>query len=743
MPFEPEKIKQEHIIEAAQQIDSGEYKIRESTGYDVVINGETYPPKEIMRFAHEKATGEYLWHRGGGESTNRYLKALGFKIVGKRNIDIDPWIDIIEEYKNKIYQNGNDQEIYKWKLININADKFDTNAVDFYEEIKRIKFDNLVYHNGIAALYHITKVDTEKVRLCFIDLFNEARPLKERIEVFTNSTFEIYRILEPTLSHHQDERTIATYLTFKYPNTYTFYKNSFYKILCKRLTIPSEKKGKKYTHYLSLVADFIKNYIEKDEELLALKKSFLTPDCFQDTNNLIFAQDILYQALDNISDPDDIEEPQEQISISTNEGQMLKSLNTILYGPPGTGKTYTLQKDYFEKFTTRISSLTKEQYFLNKIGKYSWWQVIAAALIDLKIGKVSDIEKHELIKLKASVSETSTLKQTIWGQLQSHTILECDLVKVSKKMSPLIFNKKEDSKWEFVGDVTDEVPEVLELLNEYENFVPTSDKEIKRYKFLTFHQSYSYEDFIEGIKPALSNEDQVQDLSYHIESGIFKEMCDIASQDLKNDYAIFIDEINRGNISNIFGELITLIEDDKRIGNENPMYATLPYSKKSFGVPNNLYIIGTMNTADRSVEALDTALRRRFSFIEMMPDYEILGSVGSINLATVLQTINKRLCYLINEDHQIGHSYFIGITTVDQLTPVFENKIIPLLKEYFYNDASKIQLVLGEGFVRKENKSKPKFAVKGNDVMDKEVYTIVSFDSAFDIAAAIMAIGEE
>ena len=136
---------------------------------------------------------------------------------------------------------------------------------------------------------------------------------------------------------------------------------------------------------------------------------------------------------------------------------------------------------------------------------------------------------------------------------------------------------------------------------------------------------------------------------------------------------LIIDEINRGNVSQIFGELITLIEKDKIAGNEEALSPTLPYSKTKFSVPANLYIIGTMNTADRSVEALDTALRRRFSFIEMMPNYDVLGFVGDTDLKVVLQTINKRLCYLINEDHQIGHSYFIGITSLDELIPVFKN----------------------------------------------------------------------
>jgi hypothetical protein len=426
-----------------------------------------------------------------------------------------------------------------------------------------------------------------------------------------------------------------------------------------------------------------------------------------------------------------------QKSLTPNK-EIKMELNTILFGPPGTGKTFRLQNEYFEKFTTKTSSLTKEQYFINKIVNYSWWQVIGAVLLDLKKAKVSEIQAHELIRYKTAVSETTTVKPTLWGSLQAHTIEECSLVKVSRKISPLIFNKLEDSIWEFVGDVKEEVPEIEELLNEYKNFSPATGKEIKRYKFLTFHQSYSYEDFIEGIKPVLSENGELQDLNYTIEPGIFKEMCDIANQDPNNDYAIFIDEINRGNISNIFGELITLIEDDKRIGAKNPIYATLPYSKKSFGVPKNLYIIGTMNTADRSVEALDTALRRRFSFVEMMPDYTVLKvTEDGVNLAELLETINKRLRYLINEDHQIGHSYFIGITGAIELKAVFKNKLIPLLKEYFYSDASKIQLVLGEGFVKKETAKKPKFAIANNDVLDKDIYTIVEIDSEFNMNNAI------
>jgi 5-methylcytosine-specific restriction protein B len=200
-------------------------------------------------------------------------------------------------------------------------------------------------------------------------------------------------------------------------------------------------------------------------------------------------------------------------------------------------------------------------------------------------------------------------------------------------------------------------------------------------------------------------------------------------------YVLIIDEINRGNIAQIFGELITLIEDDKRIGCKEALEVMLPYSKERFGVPPNLYIIGTMNTADRSVEALDTALRRRFSFQFMPPMIEeIPENAERISLRKVVQAINERLTYLLDADHQIGHSYFMDATTEEAVRSVFKNKIIPLLKEYFYNDYGKIRLVLGDHFVRPS--SKPRFAVD-DDEIEREIYNPVIIDDAFDIVKAL------
>jgi|GEM_PF-1177514 len=221
-------------------------------------------------------------------------------------------------------------------------------------------------------------------------------------------------------------------------------------------------------------------------------------------------------------------------------------------------------------------------------------------------------------------------------------------------------------------------------------------------EFITFHQSYSYEEFIEGIRPNLDGENE---LTYSLEKGIFKRVSDRAKLDQDNNYVIIIDEINRGNISKIFGELITLIEPSKRLFTENdehPKKVTLPYSKKRFGVPKNLYILGTMNTADKSIALLDSALRRRFSFTEMLPNSEVVGqmiTIDEIDIKLLFDTINSRIEFLIDKDHTIGHSYFLKIKdnqTIEALALIFKNEIIPLLTEYFYGDFEKIQLVLGE-----------------------------------------------
>ena len=365
--------------------------------------------------------------------------------------------------------------------------------------------------------------------------------------------------------------------------------------------------------------------------------------------------------------------------------------NLILYGPPGVGKTHKILElrqmftsDDASDDSARISRWVSDQ---------SWRTVIFAAMLDLnKTVNVSEIEAHPFVQSKVQQSSNKTPKNTIWSHLQKHTIKESKTVNFQERVEPLVFDKTEDSKWFLAGDW-------LELLSdiqiEVDGLRSGSGAQVKRFEVITFHQSYSYEDFVEGIRP-ITNEES-ESIRYSIESGIFKRMCERAKSDPENSYALFIDEINRGNISKIFGELITLVEDDKRSGRDNSTSVVLPYSKTEFSVPNNLYIIGTMNSVDRSIALLDIALRRRFRFQKINPNPEIIvQEIDGINFRLIYEEINDRISVLLGEDYQIGHSYFMQnriLSTVDLKVVWFDN-VLPLLQEYFFDDWEKLKAIV-------------------------------------------------
>ena len=222
-------------------------------------------------------------------------------------------------------------------------------------------------------------------------------------------------------------------------------------------------------------------------------------------------------------------------------------------------------------------------------------------------------------------------------------------------------------------------------------------------RFTTFHQSLSYEEFVEGIRPVVvdkyGNDTNIAHADttviYRPYNGVFKVLCEKAAKSPNMNFVAVIDEINRGNISRIFGELITLIESSKR-----GTSVILPYSQTEFSVPPNLYILGTMNTADRSIALLDTALRRRFDFIEMMPQPKLLGSCEGVDLCELLTALNERIEYYYDREHAIGHAYFMDtngcIRTLAELRNVFSTKIIPFLQEYFFDDYERIRLILND-----------------------------------------------
>ena len=220
-------------------------------------------------------------------------------------------------------------------------------------------------------------------------------------------------------------------------------------------------------------------------------------------------------------------------------------------------------------------------------------------------------------------------------------------------------------------------------------------------EMVTFHQNTTYEDFVEGIRPVLADGaaagaaspaeslGSAGEIRYELSRGVFRRIAERAASDLDRRYVLVIDEINRGNIARIFGELITLIEESKRIGRDDEARVTLPGSKTDFGVPANLHVLGTMNTADRSIALLDTALRRRFVFEEMMPDPSHPGldaDVDGVDCRRLLAAMNRRIARLLDREHQIGHTYFLGVDTLESLASRFRTRIMPLLQEYFYDD---------------------------------------------------------
>lgn len=791
MPFDPKSITKEHIQRAIKRIQKEQPDLKGSTRWLVIIEGKEYPPKEVMRYAHEEMNGEHIWKYGGGEPTNKFLEQFGFKIINKFDHKKDPIKNLIEAYKSRIQQTHLKGELYKWRLVKKYFGQPDINAEKFDDEVLRIQYDNLIYYSSKDALRKISNYKPEELRNAFQNLFLGNSNLSQRIIDFDSITEKIFNEISAneTHSHQQEERAIATYLTFYDPTTYTFYKDSFYKKFCKLLNTKPKEKNYKYEHYLELIEDLIDVYIKPDEELISLKEKFLDDECYPDPNHLILAQDILYQKLDQAP------EGTEEESLTENNNSMAKPLNQILYGPPGTGKTYHT--------------------------------------VNLAIQIIEDKSEEELFKearedLKIRFNEYVKSGQIVFCTFHQSTSYE-DFVEGIKPQEPdnegdNVIYKIEDGIFKMICSAAHSPQKSKNFEEAFNNLLKEFETleggkiELKTPRGNPFWIGLNKNNNLNLFTGNKNKQGSFtrQNLLKHVNgedafigwegyaNGIIEYLKEKhgyqTTQKTKNEkYVFIIDEINRGNVSQIFGELITLIEKDKRLGGREQIEVTLPYSKSRFGVPSNLYIIGTMNTADRSVEALDTALRRRFAFKEIEPNPELISpknllkhfwwqnidlqwedddwilpeksllsllngkklddkaykklednfwihdGVGSpfdgivefsgFKPDELLYTLNERIELLLDKDHKIGHAYFfslIGCSDCEQeLQHIFYNKIIPLLEEYFYGDYSKIGLILGKDFVVPKPGKDIRFAdFKTEDMdiyKDKSLYQIIDY----------------
>ncbi len=787
--------------------------------------------------------------------------------------------ELIEKYIDILEQNGEPNEAYKYLAINTFQQNWKLEADDFYQMFRTSfsKVANLLYQNSWGFIEKSAQNFPNETKEMFRNLYDESVEVSQRIKAFQAESEKLLpkvrQVLNRTnINAQQDERTISVYLAFRFPEKYMLYKADYYKNFCEQLSIKSKKSGERFLHLLELANRIIDEILLDNKFINTYRKFYPKPDW---DDKYLMIQNILYVVFSSLKEPDlvnllkdfnrkDLEEYYafldkiiEEFNLQQNDQRLVFNFRDNKFIVFTIGQRYiwrvgnfksselifgTISTDVFtENHSNFDGNPTAYWNGTNTISEITHHQIKIFGAIgnELNRTQISGYSKHNKKELEQMAFDID-FRNEILSQLdyQTTTKKPMEITKSDKKtpLNQILFGapgtgKTYNTKRIAVEIINGKKARTREEINaEYENLVNA-----KQIVFTTFHQSLSYEDFIEGIKPETID----GNVTYEVKDGIFKQVCNraaaakavskehivnftlgdyetylraldlkeitirnykhrieqllgkeinakrdvvdrvvysdldnicenldeikefdkannfhnqftasvsnlidfkenLASKKYRNEQLIpnlvfIIDEINRGNVSAIFGELITLLEEDKRKGNKEQTEVTLPYSNDKFSVPNNVYVIGTMNTADRSVESLDTALRRRFSFVEMKPNPEILldSEYQDVDLKKLLETINQRIEVLIDKDHQIGHSYFIGIENLDDLKLVFKDKIIPLLEEYFYGDFGKIGLVFGGSFIyQEENTAKfPKsFAYENDFLEDKKVYRFTPFE---------------
>lgn len=670
-----------------------------------------------------------------------------------------------EKYKNEFLNRWGKQRPL-WVAVKHFQNSWDIDADNFSEMFAKAteQADAYLNRNGYKPRAFIIKLALKRpdeVRDLFRKLYDESVPIEIRCRDFKQEIKRIKSVVNNKIDY-QNMPAVSTYLWLRYPEKYCIFKRDLYDKVAEQIgksVLPINEKEELWAmDFWSIFKDFEES-LSGDKDFRKALKSKLDDSCYSDDNCAVAALDICFMIRplwagsrenveENIHEVKDNKTEEGKTAIMQSRNMEFPK-NMILYGPPGTGKTYNsvnyavsicegksledVQKEDYTKVLERFEALKKSGRiaFTTFHQSYGYEEFIEGIkpITDVETGNISYEVKNGVFKdfcEKAEIpqnAEVNHVAQIYIVRLKGNG--ENDLKKECFRDGEIRFDWPADytdgwMKWLVSMKPGDYVmsyygqSKYVDAIGVVRDEEPVYDGNRKSYRWIRKVEWLVTDRVIDILEANngkyLSNfhVGRVPDMKI---SALLKLVGDNAindDEDGTEPCAFIIDEINRGNISKIFGELITLIEDSKRKGSAEEMSVVLPYSNAEFSVPSNVFIIGTMNTADRSIALMDTALRRRFSFVEMMPSSNVLKNLGIekikegdivLNVADMLDVINKRIECLYDREHTIGHAFFIKLKDshdINTLAEIFETNVIPLLQEYFYEDYAKIQYVLGD-----------------------------------------------